>query len=82
MPDTHIAVTAVSDEGDTVIVWGRPVDAFDEVEPVGFAFHAKGEDADAALAARASRLARGDEVVIEYVPVATGWNIARGMSHP
>lgn len=81
MPDAHIAVTAVSDEGDTVIVWGRPVDGPDEAEPVGFAFHAKGEDADAGLAARASRLARGDETVIEYVPVATGWNIARGMAH-
>jgi len=79
MPDAHIAVSAVSDEGDTVIVWGRPVDAFDEAEPVGFAFHAKGKDGDAGLAARASGLARGDEAVIEYVPVATGWNIARGL---
>ena len=80
MPEAHIAVTAVSDEGDTVIVWGMPVDAPDQAEPVGFAFHAKGQDADAALTVQASRLARGDEVVITYAPVATGWHIARGMS--
>jgi hypothetical protein len=80
MPVAHIAVSAVSDEGDTVVVWGRPVRDPDEVEPVGFAFHARGEDADAGLAEQASRLASGDEVVIEYVPVVDGWNVARGLS--
>jgi hypothetical protein len=76
MPIARITVTALSDEGDTVIVWGRP----DDSEPIGFAFQAKGEQADVGLAERASRLARGTEAVIDYASVAGDWNLARGLS--
>jgi hypothetical protein len=65
MPIARITVTAVSDEGDDVIVWGRPEDAPDDSEPVGFVFQAKGEHADDGLAERASRLAPGAEAVID-----------------
>lgn len=80
MPVERITVTAVTDEGDNVIVWGRPEDAADDTEPVGFVFQTKGEQADVGLAERASRLARGTEVVIGYAAVAEGWNIARELS--
>ena len=79
MSVARITVTAVSDEGDTVIVWGRSEHAPDD-EPVGFVFQAKGEHADAGLAERASRLSRGTEVTIDYISVAADWNIAGGMS--
>ncbi len=80
MPIARIRVTAVSDEGDNVIVWGRPEHAPDDSEPVGFAFQAKGAQADVGLAERASRLACGADAVIDYVSVTVDWNLARGLS--
>ncbi len=80
MPIARITVTAVSDEGDNVIVWGRPEHAADDSAPIGFTFQTKGEQADFGLAERASRLARGTEAVIDYASVADDWNIARGLS--
>lgn len=80
MPIAHIRVTAVSDEGDNVIVWGRPVAAADDSEPIGFVFQNKGAQAGSGLAERASRLARGSEAVIDYTAVADDWNMARGLS--
>ncbi len=80
MPVARITVTAVSDEGDTVVVWGRTEHAPDGSEPVGFAFHTKGADADVGLAERASRLGGGTEAVIDYATVAVDWNVARGLS--
>lgn len=80
VPVMRITVTAVSDEGDVVVVWGRPEHAPGDREPMGFAFLAKGDQAGVGLAERASRLARGSEVIIDYAPVATGWNLARGLS--
>lgn len=80
MPVAQITVTAVSDEGDNVIVWGRLEHAADDNEPLGFVFQAKGAEADVELAERASRLARGMGAVIEYTSVADDWNIARGLS--
>jgi hypothetical protein len=79
MPIAHITVTAVSDEGDTVVVWGRPKGTPSEGDPIGFAFSAKGEQADIGLAERASRLVDGTEAAIDYIPVATGWNLGRGL---
>jgi hypothetical protein len=79
MPLARITVTAVSDEGDNVVVWGRSEDAPDDSEPVGFAFQAKGEQADVGLAERASRLASGTEAVIDYTSVTAAWNLARGL---
>ena len=80
MPIARITVTAVSDEGDNVIVWGRPEHAGDDSEPIGFTFQTKGEQADVGLAERASRLARGAEAVIDYTRIAGDWNLARGLS--
>ena len=80
MPVARITVTAVTDEGDNVIVWGRAEHAADDTEPVGFVFQTKGARADVELAERASRLARGTEVVIGYASVADEWNIARELS--
>ncbi len=82
MPVERITVTAVSDEGDVVVIWGMPADVAGECEPVGFAFQTKGDRGDAVLAERASRLARGNEITVEYEPVAAGWNIARGLLTP
>lgn len=78
VPRSRIIVAAVADEGDTVIVWGRP--ATDGGDPIGFAFHTKGEHADVAIAERASRLAVGTEAVIDYTAVADGWNVARNLA--
>lgn len=80
MPLARITVTSVSDEGDSVIVWGRSDYATDESEPIGFVFQVKGEDADVGVAERASRLGYGTEVIIDYAAVAVGWNVARGLS--
>ena len=80
MPLVRITVTAVSDEGDNVMVWGRPEHAPDDSEPIGFTFQTKGEQADVGLAERASRLARGSEAVIDYTSIAENWNLARGLS--
>ncbi len=38
MPVARITVTAVSDEGDQIIVWGRPEYGSDDGEPIGFVF--------------------------------------------
>ncbi len=80
MPIVRIKVTAVSDQGDNVIVWGRTEHVPDDSEPVGYAFQTKGEDADIRLAERASRLAYGTEAVIEYAAIAKDWNLARGLT--
>ena len=80
MPIARITVTAVSDEGDTVVVWGRHKGAPSEGDPIGFVFQAKGEQADIGLAERASRLVDGTETAIDYTPLAGGWNLGRGMS--
>lgn len=80
MPIARILVTAVSDEGDTVVVWGRDENEPEDDEPIGFAFAAKGEPPDIALAERASRLRSGDTAAIEYVSIADGWNIAGDLS--
>lgn len=82
MPVARITVTALSDEGDSVIVWGRLEDDTCGNKPVGFVFQTKGEQVDGGLVERASRLVRGMEAVIDYEPVAAGWNIARGLSAP
>ncbi len=79
MPVVRITIAAVSDEGDTVVVWGRPGHAFDDGEPIGFVFEAK---IDVGLAERASRLACGDVVIIDATPVADGWNRACGLTIP
>jgi hypothetical protein len=75
MPTARITVAAVSDEGDNVVVWGRPEHAPPEGEPIGFVFQTKGEQADIELAERASRLEFGAQVVIDYTPLAGGWNL-------
>ncbi|MEA3510906.1 MAG: hypothetical protein U9R51_05670 [Actinomycetota bacterium] len=80
MPIARITVTTVSDEGDTVIVRGRPKHAVDDSESVGFTFQAKGERVDAALVERASRLAYGTDAAIDYVSVAVDWNLVRASS--
>ncbi|MEA2057732.1 MAG: hypothetical protein U9O63_03360 [Actinomycetota bacterium] len=82
MPVARIRVTAVSDEGDNVIVWGRPEHAPDDGEPIGFVFQTKGEQADVGLAERASRLTRGSEAVIDYVSLTVDWNVAKGLTAP
>ena len=79
MPIARITVTAVSDEGDNVVVWGRPNHAPYEGESIGFVFQTKGEHADTGLAKRASRLVAGTEAAIDYTPVAGGWNLGRGL---
>jgi hypothetical protein len=80
MPLARVIVTAVSDEGDNVVVWGISEDAPDDSDPVGFAFQARGEPADVGLAERASRLAFGTEAVIDYASVTADWNLARGLA--
>ena len=80
MPIVHITVTAVSDEGDNVTVWARPEHAPDDSGPVGFTFQTKGDQADVALAERASRLTYDTKAVIDYVSVAADWNLANGLS--
>ena len=80
MPTARIAVTAVTDEGDNVIVWGRPEHATDDTEPVGFVYQTKGQRAVASLAERASRLTRGTKCVITYVVVADEWNVANDLT--
>ena len=81
MPIARITVTAVTDEGDNVIVWGRPEHAAaDDGEPFGFVFQTKGGQADVGVAERASRLASGTKVVVGYASVADKWNLARGLS--
>lgn len=80
MPTARITVTGVSDEGDNVVVWGRPEHAPPEGEPIGFVFQTKGEQADIDLAERASRLGDGAHVMIDYTSVAGGWNLGTGLS--
>jgi hypothetical protein len=80
MPIARITVVNVSDQGDTVTVWGQPEHAPIANDPVGYVFQAKGEDGDAGLAERASRLGSGDQVVIDFSGVVAGWNLARGLS--
>ena len=67
---------------DTVVVRGHPIeDSFDTSE-VAFVFQTKGERGDIALAENASRLAAGDDVVVEYLPVDVSWNAATGLGVP
>ena len=80
MPVARITVTAVEDQGHTVIVWGRPDHAPDDSEPVGYAFQTKGPHSDIGLAERASRLSHGTEAVIDYAPMTKDWNLARGLT--
>jgi hypothetical protein len=80
MPTARITVTAVTDEGDTVIVWGRPDNTPDDSDPIGYAFQAKGDEATITLAEQASRLASGTEAVIEYTEVVDGWSVALGLT--
>jgi len=80
MPVARIKVTAVSDHGDDVIVWGRTEHVPADSEPVGYAFQTKGEHADIRLAERASKLAYGTDAVIEYTVITKHWNLARGLS--
>lgn len=82
MPVARIAVTAVSDEGDSVIVWGRPEHDPNESKPIGFIFQTKAEQADLALAERASKLTGGTVVVIDYTSIADDWKLARGLPDP
>jgi hypothetical protein len=77
MPIARLTVTAVSDEGDQVIVHGTQGDAS---TPTTFVFQTKGDWADVGMAERASRLTSGVEVVIDYTLVAEGWSVARGLS--
>lgn len=77
MPVARITVTAVSDEGHQVVVWGTP--SHRPGERVGYVFATKGADADTELAERASRLMAEAEVVVDYTFVTDGWNLARGM---
>lgn len=80
MPVARITVVAVSDEGDNVIVWGRPAHGPDDSDPVGFVFQTKGERADLEAVERASRLTRGTGAIIDYTPVTGGWMLATGLS--
>ena len=80
MPVARITVTAVSDEGDSVVVWGRPEHSCGGSNPIGFVFQTKGERADRRLAERASRLVDGARATIDYSPVAGGWNLGKGLS--
>lgn len=81
MPTARIAVVAISDEGDQVIVWGIP--EHDPVgEPVGYVFSTKTGPANEGLAERASRLATGVQITVEYTPVMDGWAAARGLTTP
>ncbi|MEA3502810.1 MAG: hypothetical protein U9R47_08555 [Actinomycetota bacterium] len=80
MPLVRIRVTAISDEGDSVIVWGRPEQASEDSEPIGFDFQTNGDQVVVGVVERASRLACGTEAIIDYVPVAAGWNLAKGLS--
>lgn len=82
MPTARITVTGVSDEGDNVVVWGRPEHSPPEGKPIGFVFQTKGERADIGLAERASRLVGGAHVVINYTPVGGGWNLGTGLATP
>jgi hypothetical protein len=50
MPIARITVVTVSDQGDTVTVWGQPEHAPIANDPVGYVFQTKGEDGDAGLA--------------------------------
>ena len=76
MPAALVTIGAVSDEGNQVIVWGRVVHAESGIDAIGFVFRATGDDAEAELAERASRLRRDEMVIIEYRPVVAGWNLA------
>lgn len=79
MPIARITVSAVSDEGDNVVVWDRTEYVPDDSEPVGYAFQTKAEHGDIGLVERASRLAYGTEAVIEYDRMTRDWNVARGL---
>jgi glycerol kinase len=81
MPTTRVTVVAVSDEGDTVIVWGRTVGE-PQGTAVAFACRAKDAPYDADLAERASRLAPGAEIDVDVVPVVDGWNRIIRLSSP
>jgi len=82
MPTARISVTAVSDEGDSVIIWGRTDQGGSDREPIGYVFRSEGDRDTVALSERASRLASGTEIVIDYVVVTGEWCRALGLSTP
>ena len=79
MPTIRIAVTAVTDEGDTVVVYGVADDTRTEVDSsareVAFVVPAKSEEGSADLAERASRLERGALVTVDYRAIEPGWHL-------
>ena len=80
-----MSLHTVTDEGDTVVVHGRPSgdDSYDSASgEVAIVFRVKTADADPALAERASRLAPGMGVVIDCVRIDDGWYLGRGLEIP
>lgn len=80
MPTARIVVTAVTDEGDTVIVSGKPENAASDAAETAFAFQAKGEQGDAEVAELASRLSPGARVAVRYTAISPGWNLGRNLT--
>ena len=82
MPTIRICVTAVTDEGDTVIVYGVADDPGAEADSpareVAFVVPAKSEGS-ADLAERASRLERGALATIEYRAIEPDWNLVEDL---
>jgi len=80
MPLARVSVVSVSDEGDSVIVWGRSDSAPEDSELIGYVFGAEGGRDSRALAERASRRASGALATIDYMAVTGEWRRARGLS--
>ena len=68
-PIRSISVAAVSDEGQSVVVWGWTDDAPDDREPVGYVVWAEGDGHTVVSAEGASRLVSGTEAAVEYTAV-------------
>lgn len=82
MPVARVRVVSVSDHGDFVVVRTEDGRTRTGTRPVGYAFQAKGDSVDVSLVERASRLESGSDVVIEYVEIAEGWNLASDVTGP